>query len=85
MMNEQKLGAVFERVFVSDGLYNVREFTYGDMPDGTKDWDSLQHMILCSLIEDEFYVMFRIDQIAKIRSYDDAKAVLSGLGVDFNV
>lgn len=82
MNNNQKLQDAFRRALQVPASVDVRTIRYGDAIGG-RDWDSLQNMVLCTLIEDEFDVMIDIGQIARIRSFDAAMKVLKELGVDF--
>ena len=83
MSNQTKLQNVFRKVLSIPETVDVINVKYGESPG--RDWDSLQHMLLITLIEDEFDLMIEINDVSEIRSYIDAETVLSKYGVDFQV
>ena len=48
----------------------------GTTPDEVEGWDSLQHINLLSLLEDEFGIQFDVEQIVSMETVGDiARAV----------
>jgi acyl carrier protein len=82
MTNIDKLQTTFRKALQVPIGVDVTSSQYGDAPGG-KHWDSLQHMVLCTLLEDAFDVMIDIEHVSQIRSYASAAAILAHLGVDF--
>jgi acyl carrier protein len=69
-----KLSTIFSEVFQVPAS-NLRDDTlFKDIP----TWDSLQHMLLITQVEDTFQVQFNGDEIADMRTLGDVrKAVLT--------
>jgi len=84
MNNATMLQVVLRYVLGIPVGVDVTSVKYGDAPAGA-EWDSLRHMVLCTMIEDQFNVMIDIELISRIRSYADAITILTELGVDFDV
>ncbi len=82
MSNLGKLQGAFRYVLRIPPTLPCENVEYSNSPGG-KQWDSLQHMVLCTVIEDSFDVIIEIDKVAKIRSFQDAVEVLTSLGIDF--
>lgn len=79
MTNEEKLKTAFEQTLKNrDSSVDVTTLTYP-----TTGWDSLSHMVLCTALEDAFDIMFEIEEIAEISSFDKAKEVLVRHGIQF--
>jgi acyl carrier protein len=72
-----KLTAIFSEIFQvpESTLHDHTQFK--EIP----TWDSLQHMMLITRVEDDFQVQFDGDQIADMRTLGDVrKAVLASGG-----
>ncbi|MBZ2208603.1 acyl carrier protein [Massilia soli] len=72
-----KLTAIFSEIFQvpESALQDHTEFK--EIP----TWDSLQHMMLITRVEDDFQVQFDGDQIADMRTLGDVrKAVVASGG-----
>ncbi len=50
----------------------------------TKNWDSVGHISLISDIEDEFGVMFEMEDILNFKSYSDGLETLRRYGVELD-
>lgn len=72
-----KLTAIFSEIFQvpESTLHDATQFK--EIP----TWDSLQHMMLITRVEDDFQVQFDGDQIADMRTLGDVrKAVVASGG-----
>ena len=72
----------YDQAFI--GAFNVQiemlhDLKYQDVP----DWDSVGHMSLMSILEDEFKIEMDIDDIIDFSSYQTGKIILRKYGVDF--
>lgn len=68
----ERIDKVFKIVFPGKEL-TVDE---GTTPDEVEGWDSLQHINLLSLLEDEFGIQFDVEQIVSMETVGDiARAV----------
>lgn len=56
----------------------LHDLKYQDVP----DWDSVGHMSLMSILEDEFKIEMDIDDIIDFSSYEAGKAILRKYGVE---
>jgi len=56
----------------------LHDLKYQDVP----DWDSVGHMSLMSILEDEFKIEMDIDDIIDFSSYETGKAILRKYGVE---
>ena len=79
MTNLEKLNAIFSEVF------SVEESRLGsDFDNKTIDgWDSVHQLSLTTEIEDRFDLLFDVDDILEITSYDNAKKILGKYGITF--
>jgi acyl carrier protein len=76
---QQQLKEVLARVFKVD----VSSITEDASPDTIENWDSLRHMSLVLVLEEEFGVELTDDQVVEILSYKLIKIVLMEHGVEF--
>jgi hypothetical protein len=83
MTSMTKLQDAFRKALSVPASVGVTSLRYGDAPAG-KEWDSLRHMVLCSLLEDAFDVTIDISSVSRIRSFWDAVSVLKDMGVSFD-
>lgn len=68
----ERINRVFQIVFSNKDL-TVNE---GMTPDEVDGWDSLQHINLLSMLEDEFNIQFDIEQIVSMENVGDiAKSI----------
>lgn len=65
------LEQIFAETFVNGGP--VEKMRYQD----TDGWDSLQHMVLISRIEDNFDIMLEINDIAAMSSFEAAQTIVN--------
>lgn len=63
----EQLNQVFQVVFADENL-RVTETTIPEEVDG---WDSLQHINLLSMLEEEFGIQFDVDQIVSMENVGD--------------
>lgn len=49
---------------------------------GINQWDSVAHMALVAMIEDEYGIMLDTDDIIDMSSYAKALSILAGYGID---
>lgn len=76
MDNLQKFKGV-----ISDVLkINEEDISDSLMPEDIAEWNSLNHLILISELEDTFNISFDIDDIPKMKSIGDIKKVLNKYG-----
>ena len=79
MTNLEKYENAFvETLGVSKDVLN-ETFTFKDVP----AWDSVAHLSLISLLEDEFDVMFEADDILHYGSYLNGIEILKRYGIEF--
>ncbi|MCC6069968.1 acyl carrier protein [Massilia sp. GCM10020059] len=72
-----KLTAIFSEIFQVPESTLQDQTQFKEIP----TWDSLQHMLLITRVEDDFQVQFDGDQIADMRTLGDVrKAVLASGG-----
>ena len=78
MSNLEKYNHVFEEAFgvSEDALDGLK---YQDIP----EWDSVGHMAMTAMLEDEFDIMFETDDIIDFSSYEIGKSILGKYGVIF--
>lgn len=68
----ERINRVFQIVFTDQSLI-VNE---GTTPDEVDGWDSLQHINLLSMLEDEFNIQFDVEQIVAMENVGDiAKSI----------
>lgn len=63
----QKLEKIFRNVFASDSIEVTREMTANDL----EEWNSLNHMILISEIEEAFAIRFRLKELNQMKNVGD--------------
>jgi acyl carrier protein len=78
MTNSEKYIAAFKEAFSveEDTLPTLK---YQDIP----EWDSVGHMALVALLEDEFDVMLETDDIIDFSSFEIGKEILAKYDVVF--
>jgi acyl carrier protein len=67
----KNLAQIFTEVFPEGGP--VEQMKYQE----TTGWDSLNHMVLCAQIEENFDVILEIADIANMSSFDKAKEIVN--------
>jgi hypothetical protein len=73
-MNDQcRLEAVFRKAFSSADLAILCA------QNGEGNWDSLRHMVLINLIEEEFNILIEIWDIAKVTDFASALALVTAM------
>jgi acyl carrier protein len=77
--NEKKLRNVLSTVFET----SPDEITEDSSPDNIKKWDSLHHMNLILVLEEEFKIELTEDQSVEIMNYKLIKLVLQEHGIKF--
>ncbi|MDR6553584.1 acyl carrier protein [Paenibacillus qinlingensis] len=78
-MNEQKLRSIFaEALGVSESIV-VDELAYNSI----EQWDSIAHMALISVIEEDFDIMLDTDDVIDLSSFAKAKEILGKYGLSF--
>lgn len=63
----EKLGMIFRVVFNDESLVIARQMTAGDV----NGWNSLNHMILVSEIEEVFAIKFKLKDLNKMHNVGD--------------
>jgi acyl carrier protein len=48
-----------------------------------EEWDSVGHMAMTAMLEDEFDIMLETDDIIDFSSYEKGKEILAKYGVEF--
>ena len=64
------LEQIFTEIFPDSGP--AQDMKYQD----TLGWDSLQHMILCANIEENFDIVLEINDVAAVSSYTAAQEIV---------
>lgn len=70
-----RVNKIFRIVFKKENL-TVTEATCAD---DIEDWDSLQHINLLAMLEDEFQIEFDIDQIVSMENVGDMVKVIESM------
>ena len=74
----------YRRVFINDlkleDSFDDTEIKRNE----TKNWDSVGHISLISDIEDEFGIMFEMEDILNFKSYSDGLETLRKYGVELD-
>ena len=70
----QRLVGIFRTLFNDDNLEVRDNLTAPDVP----GWDSMNHVNLVVLIEEEFHIRFTTDEVTSFQNVGDLKRVLSG-------
>ena len=78
MSNIEKYNNVFIEAFgvTEDALTGLK---YQDIP----EWDSVGHMAMTAMLEDEFDIMMETDDIIDFSSYEIGKTILEKYGILF--
>lgn len=69
---ENRLKKVMSKLFD----LNETAITTESSINNIEKWDSLRHLKLISLLEDEFKVMFAVEDIVKMTSFSNIKEIL---------
>jgi len=75
---EKYRNAFINALDLEDGVV-VEDLALGESP----EWDSIGHMTLIAVIEDEFDVSIDSEWITEFNSYQSGMELLNRLGVDF--
>lgn len=67
----KSLTDIFTQLFPSGGAPDQMQYQV------TQGWDSLNHMKLCALIEENFDIMLEINDIAALSSFSAAEQIVS--------
>ncbi|WP_038178849.1 acyl carrier protein [Vibrio rhizosphaerae] len=78
MSNQEKYAQAFIDTFgiTQENLVGLK---YQDI----NEWDSVGHMNLMTVLEDEFDIEMDIDDITDFSSYEEGQKILQKYGVDF--
>lgn len=71
----ERINKVFQIVFLDESLTVTEETT----PDEVSGWDSLQHINLLSMLEDEFNIQFDVEQIVSMENVGDIEKSIRDL------
>jgi acyl carrier protein len=77
--NGNKYVNCFLSVFELESTEKLNLLTYQSI----KEWDSVGHMNLISILEEEFDIMLDTDDIIDLSSFEKGKSILSKYGVHF--
>jgi acyl carrier protein len=69
---EDKIKSLMSEIFV----LNMGEISDSTMRSDIEDWDSLQHLIFVSRLEQEFNVKFTPDEINQLEGFSGIKNIL---------
>jgi acyl carrier protein len=72
----------YEKVFrdsFGDNISDISNLTYQAIP----EWDSIGHMTMISLLEDEFEIMMETEDIIDFSSYAKGIEILKKYNVEF--
>ena len=72
---EEKLKDILSTVLKLD----IEKIGAETISEHTNSWDSLNHIKILTLLEDEFDIEFEDEQILKMNSYEEILSVLKGL------
>ena len=72
---EEKLKDILSTVLKLD----IKKIGAETTAEHTNSWDSLNHIKILTLLEDEFDIEFEDEQILKMNSYKEILSVLKGL------
>lgn len=78
MSNIERYREIFYNTLCLDKDFDVEKAKRNE----TENWDSVGHISLISNIEDEFNIMFEMDDILGFRSYNNGLIVLKKYGVE---
>lgn len=78
MDNKEKYINIFKDLFNVDETKLNDKFTFADVD----NWDSLTHMSLISMLEDEFDVFFDTEDILNFGSFNNGINILRKYGVE---
>lgn len=73
----------YEQIFIQ--AFNVAKedlnenFTFA----GRDDWDSMSHLNMVTLLEDEFGIMLDTEDILNYQSFENGKNILKKYGIEF--
>ena len=71
----------YKKAFVD--AFEVTEDQLEDLEyQGIDDWDSVGHMMLISILEEQFDIMMEMDDIIDFSSFKKGKEILAKYGVD---
>ncbi len=68
----EKLTAVFREAFSDNNLVLNEEMTSLDV----EKWDSLTHMLMISMVEEQFGVKFKLKELNKLKRVGDIISIL---------
>lgn len=74
---EDRLRGVFREALTLPASTDVDGLAYRSIP----EWDSVAHMLLVGEIENAFDVMLETSEVVDMSSFDKAKEILRGHGV----
>ena len=78
MSNLEKYKKIFKECFsVNEDV--VEELHY----QGVAEWDSVGHMSLIAELEEQFGIMFEMDDIIDFSSYNKGIEIISKYGIEF--
>jgi acyl carrier protein len=63
----QKLEKIFREVFANESIHITREMSANDL----SEWNSLNHMLLISEVENIFSIKFKLKELNKMRNVGD--------------
>jgi len=78
MENEEKAKDVFAHALGID-----RALVTDDLKYGSKEWDSIAHMVLISRLEEAFGVSIDTDEVIDLSGFAKAKEILSKKSITF--
>ena len=78
MTNIEKYNSAFIKTFSANEIELGQGFQAGLV----KNWDSIRHLSLITVLEDEFDIMFDSEDLLGLRSYEIGKQILSKYGVE---
>ena len=77
MSNLEKYDAAFRESFACDESFDVIGLRYNSI----EEWDSIGHMNLIGILEEEFDIAMDMDDIIEFESYKKGIELLSKYGV----
>lgn len=79
MNNIEKYNNILREAFELDESFDLSTLVY----QGIETWDSVGHMTMVAMLEDEFDIMMDTDDIIDFSSYEKGKEIMAKYGVEF--
>jgi acyl carrier protein len=71
---------IYDNAFLT--TFNISEVQLTDLKYQDADWDSVGHMSLMTMLEDEFGIEMNADDIIDFSSYQKGKEIMANYGIE---